>query len=245
MTHYKSQSANSQDNSNVDLREKLYNDREIGPVTISDPESIITRLHGILLDVDPLNYRKSRGANVRSNPEKFYLRVIKTMLLRHAVLARAEVRLSGTGLHIIIWFAEPVELKTEGDRLRWVAIIKAIQRLLPTDHLAPAITAMTRPLGSRNGKNQKKVKCLHRGEPVPPADILKLFDQLSAKPFATVAQVLFGEGPIRPCPICNGEGSSLGVLSATGKCYGGCGKVKLSQLYDVFLETKLSAGKGN
>jgi len=223
---------------NVDIREQLVNGREIGPITlVSLPEAMITSLHGVLFDVDPTSFRKAfTGIGRRINPEQFYREVIKPMLLRHPVLERAEVRISGTGLHMIIRLMEPVVFRTEGERQRWAGIVKAVQRLLPTDHRVPGLNALTRPIGSINSKNGKPVVSLTEGRPVSPTEMISLFEELRARPFATVANVLFATSPIIPCPSCRKAGSSLGVLDHFGHCYsGGCGRVTLAQLFDHFL----------
>jgi hypothetical protein len=224
----------------VDHREQLYNDGEIGTIQqVSRPESMITSLRGILLDIDPGRLRKSVAApDVLAHPDKLYKQVVREMLARDPVLNKAEVRVSGRGLHAILRFSPAIELPTEGERQRWAAIVKVIQRLLPTDPDCPGITALTRPLGSVNSKNGAIVRQLLAGESVTAEEVIGLFERVRTSPFQTVAALLFGSGRIQPCPVCNKTDSRLDVLSAIGKCYGCCGKVRLAQLYDVFLEPR-------
>src|SRR5205823_4305741 len=89
----------------------------------------------------------------RSSPARFYRQIVAPWLERHPVLMDAEVLCSGRGLHVIPWFANPVEFSTDAERRRWSGIIKAVQAVLPTDPSAPGLTALSRPVGSTNGKN--------------------------------------------------------------------------------------------
>lgn len=223
----------------VDQREQLFNEGEAGPIDrVSLPEAMITSLRGILLDIDPKWIRTDLlPVAARDNPAKFYTAIVRKLLSRHPVLSRAEVRGSGQGLHIIIWFREPVEFSIEGDRQRWAAIVKVIQRVLPTDPRCPGITALTRPLGSINGKNGTTVRRLRKGAPVAAEDVVDLFDQVRHRPFRTIAGILFGREPIVPCPVCGDPGSRLKVLDFAGKCYT-CGDAKLGQLFDVFMDAR-------
>jgi hypothetical protein len=226
----------------LDLRKQLFNNRKVGSFQkVQLPAEMITRLWGILLDIDPSLFCKDKAPeNIRMNPAKFYKRVIRPMLARNPVLAKAEVRLSGRGLHLVVWFKDPVEFATDADRQRWAAIIKVIQRLLPTDPHCPGITALTRALGSVNSKNNVTVKQLHEGEPVSSEEVVDLFNLTRTSPFRTVAQILFGGEHLQPCPVCDAPDSRLDILDHVGQCYGNCGKVRLGQLFDVFLKPRLS-----
>lgn len=226
----------------VDAREQLCNGGATGPIKrVSLPLEMITSLRGILLDFDPKRFRKRLvPAEVRASRVKFYKRVIRGMLARHAVLNKAEVRSSGRGLHAILWFNEPVEFTTDADRQRWAAIVKVVQKLLPTDPDCPGITALTRPIGSVNSKNGGAVKTMHEGEPVTAEEVMDLFNQARSSPFRTVAKILFGDDHIKPCPVCGGDGTKLDALDFVGQCYGSCGKVRVGQLFDVFLRPRPS-----
>jgi hypothetical protein len=227
----------------IDHREQLCNDGQTGPVEqVSLPLAMITTLRGIILDVDPHLFRAELvTAYVITQPVEFYRQVIGPMLDRHPVMRKAEVRVSGRGLHVILWLTDPVEFTTDADRMRWAGIVKVIQRLLPTDPDCPGITALTRPIGSVNSENHCRVRQLHKGEPVPADEVVRLFDEVHSSPFRTIARLLFGSDHLTPCPVCNGPRSKLDALDFVGKCYGGCGKVRIGQLYDVFLKARLAS----
>src|SRR5262249_16312066 len=89
--------------------EQPRNGGERGPLElVSLGETMITKLRGILLDLDPGRFRpEAVPVEVLANPTAFHEKVIRPMLARHPVLARAEVRVSGRGVHVIIRFAEP------------------------------------------------------------------------------------------------------------------------------------------
>src|SRR5262249_12037391 len=162
-------------------------------------EEMITSVRGIPLDFDPKLFRPERlSAKARKDPALFSKTLVRTWLRRHPVLTKAERRVSGQGIHAILWFDRPVEFATESDRQRWPAIIKVIQRLLPTDPDSPGITALTRPIGSVNSKNGTNVRTLFKGEPVSAAEVLGLFEEARAKPFRTVTTLLFGSEWVTP-----------------------------------------------
>ena len=226
----------------IDLREQLFNTQAIGPIQqVQLPAEAITSLHGILFDIDPGSFREEVAPpDVRSSPVQFYERVVRPWLDRHPALADAEVRVSGRGLHVIPGLDAPVAFTTDGDRRRWAGVVRAIQAALPTDPHAPGITAVTRPVGSINGKTKTPVHRQVAGKPGPAGRILDLFDQLQHRPFRTVAGILFGPDRVRPCPVCRKEGSGLVALDRAGKCYG-CGTVPLARLYEVFLAPRPAA----
>ncbi len=223
-----------------DAREQLYNDGKIGPITqVQLSEAEITSLHGLMLDLDLRLFRREVVPDcINDDAEAFYRLIVSKWLSHHPVLGKAEVRSSGNGLHVILRFDQPLQFQTEGDRQRWSAIVRVIQRLLPTDPDCPGITALTRPIGSINGKSGREVKRLHEGELITIEEITGLFDQVRAAPFRTVATILFGRDHITPCPICGREQSRLDVLDRIGKCYGHCGQVRLGQLFNAFLQPR-------
>jgi len=229
----------------IDWREQPYNGRACGPIErVQLPLEMITVLYAIVLDFDPARFRQGTlPAGARKDPKIFYTKFIRKFLQRHPVFARAEVRASGQGIHALIHLVEPVEFATESDRQLWAAIVKVVQKLMPTDPDCPGITALTRPINSTNSKNGATVKQLYQGEPVPAEEVLELFEMARKSPFRTVARLVYGDERITPCPICRADGSRLDALDKVGKCYGGCGKVSLGQLYDVYLKPRPSQAK--
>jgi hypothetical protein len=220
---------------NSDQREQLYNDGRIGEINeISTSADQITRLRAIMIDIDLKLLKGPADSDQWPSPRAAYEELIKPMLQRHPVLRNAEVRDSGHGLHVLINFEQSIELKTSADRDRWASIVEIIQRLLPSDPLAPGLGAHTRPAGSNNTKDgdSRPVTQLEAGTPVSARDVEEMAFQCAAAPFMTMASILVGEGP--GCPICNQSGRLLRRSTNHGQCYGGCGRVTLEQLLSLF-----------
>jgi len=221
----------------IDHRKQLFNDGRVGPIEkIQVSTERIVKLRGILFDIDPPNYRC--GPLLRKlpkGPRVFYKRYLREWLDRDPVLKKCEVRMTGRGLHAILWFADPVELNTDADRERWAAKVQVIQAALPIDPDQPGITATTRALGSTNSKNKQEVFRLRKRNPVSLEEVDDLYERMRSSPFKTVLKVLSGTEAPEPCPICGKEDTRLASLDFVGKCYGSCGKVKLDRLYDVVL----------
>ena len=229
----------------IDLREQLVNQRESGPYRAVQliTEQVAT-LHAFFLDLDLHLIRPGPLApGLEVGPAAFYEQTVRHWLARHPVLADAEVRDSGGGLHIIPWLAEPVAFATDGQRRRWDGIVRAVQAVLPVDPHQPGITGLTRALGSTNSKHDAVVERLKVGKPVPVDRVEHLFEQMSRSPFRTVMLVLLGAERIRPCPVCRAEGTTLSAADFVGFCYDSCGKVKLAQLYDLFLAPRPANSK--
>ena len=222
----------------VDQRQQLYNNGESGPFSVIQVSiERILSLNAILFDIDPLLIRESSlTPSVPRGPREFYETVAKIWLSHHPVLRKAEVRISGTGLHVILRILNPPTFGTDGERDRWTGIVQAVQAALPIDTRQPHITAATRPIGSVNSKNGATVELLTPGEPVTQAEVLSLYDNMQHSPFKTVLQILAGDSKIKPCPFCNKPGKQLSALDRIGKCYG-CGNVTLTQLYDLVLSS--------
>lgn len=203
------------------------------------PLPAITSLHGILLDFDPDRFHPHLATPaVMADPQKLLENHVGVWLSRHPIFARARVVDSGRGLHVIVQFSEPVQFKTANDRSKWAAVVKIVQRILPTDLDCPGITALTRPIGSTNGKSGQPVKLLSEGEPVDPEEVLEFCVAAIAKPFGTLFQLLFGDVRISPCPVCRGDETRLDALDHIGRCYGGCGKVTPAAILDLFLKPR-------
>lgn len=229
--------ATTADTAQLDWREQLFNEGLRGPINIVQlSRDRITKLNGILFDIDPKLFGTSAIIPyVPMDPAKFYAVVLKPWLSRHPVLAKAEVRCSGTGLHVILWFANPPEFDADAERQRWAIVVEVVQAALPVDPNQPGITGVTRPIGSINSRNNVPVTRLAAGVPVPREEVIELYDQMRAAPFRTVAQIVFGMDRIAPCPKCNQHGSHMSALKWSGQCYGPCGKVSLDDLYDILL----------
>jgi hypothetical protein len=220
----------------IDAREQLYNEGKTGPaVEVQLPRQRITALRGILFDLDP-------GCLVPDNtifppaddPATFYA-AVRPVIDRHPLARAAEVRSSGTGLHVILWLRPALELHSAAEQEYWDHIVRAVQRTLPADPDMPGITALTRPVGAVNSKNGARVEALKPGEGVSPEAVQEFMARLAAAPFKETALILFGEERVRPCPVCQGEGSRLDALNWVGKCYGGCDKVTGADLYNCIL----------
>jgi hypothetical protein len=226
------------DEANVDAREQLVNDRETGPIhLVSLPEINITKLHGVMLDFDPGLYRADAlPPGTLDSPPAMLQHLADPWLKRHPLLDRAQVRDSGRGLHAILRFAQPVKFESEGERDRWAAAVRVVQRSLPSDPCAPGITALTRPVGSINSKTGRVVSVLEEGTPLDPAEVLKYVEALRAKPFRLIAETLFGPR-CSPCPICRKPGTTLGVQDRAGICYAGGHRVNLADLFDSLCVT--------
>jgi hypothetical protein len=217
----------------VDLREGLWNDRPIGPAShIQLPRERISTLHGIVTDVDAKTLLSGNDLFPSDpDPRKFF-ELIRPVLSRHPLARHAEVRSSGTGLHLINWLEPAVELETASDQKRWDNLVRTVQRSLPSDPRAPGITILTRPVDSINSKNGAVVETLEPGQPITPDAVIAYVDELARAPFRTIALPLLGSERVDPCPACMATGSSLGVLDFAGKCYR-CGTVSLEQLYSL------------
>jgi hypothetical protein len=219
----------------VDEREGLFNDAPVGSAAVIQiPAERITKLHGFVVDVDPkLLVPGNPAFPPADDPRRFY-DLIRPVLDRHPLARHAEVRNSGTGLHLITRFEPAVEFRSAGEQRRWAALVRACQCSLPSDPAAPGITALTRSVGSVNAKNGATVEVLRPAEPVDPARVAEFVAELADAPFQTVAMIWLGTDQVAPCPVCRAPGSRLGVLDRVAQCYR-CGKVTLEALFDAVL----------
>ena len=124
-----------------DAREQLFNGGEVGPIThVQVSTERITQLNGILFDLDPQNLLSGPLLPALSHdPEQFYEQCVQPWLVNDPVLQHMEVRISGTGLHAILWLDPPIEFTDDDERKRWCSITKCVQAALPTDPCAPAL----------------------------------------------------------------------------------------------------------
>jgi hypothetical protein len=218
----------------IDERESLWNENATGPAErIQLPLERITTLRGILFDLDPGLLAPGNQLFAPADEPRVFFASVEPALNRHALARNAEVRSSGTGLHLIVWLSPAVELKTEGEQRYWDAAVKAAQRTLPIDPDMPGVTALTRPVGSVNGKNGARVEALRQGTPVAPAEVEEFVRRVRAAPFKEIALPLVGGPRAMPCPVCRKPDSRLDVLDRVGNCYGGCSKVTGEALLGV------------
>jgi hypothetical protein len=219
-------------------RQQLYNDQLLGRITeVQFPRERITTLHGIMIDLDPKLFRPGNSyLPPRDDPREF-LAGIRPVLDRHPLARQAEVRLSGTGLHVIVRLDPPAKFFTASQQRRWDHIVRAVQYSFPGDPNAPGITAVTRALGSVNTKNQSTVELLHPGRPVTPGAVEDFVSRLGQAPFSQFAALLLGSCRVSPCPLCRGEGSRLDALDEHGMCYAHCGRVGPDKLLELVYAT--------
>src|SRR5262245_29256989 len=125
-------------NSDLDVREALYNDQQVGHASqIQIPLERITRLRGILLDLDPSLLKPDNPLFPPAEAAQEFFANIRPVLDRHPLARSAELRSSGTGLHAIVWMDPAVELTSAADQKRWAAIVRVVQCTLPVDLSAP------------------------------------------------------------------------------------------------------------
>jgi hypothetical protein len=227
-----------------DARKQLYNEGKIGLIQdVQVSTERIMKLNGILFDLDADKLKQGPLIPNRSlDPSQFYSDCVQPWQTRHPVLEQLEVRISGTGLHGILWLDESVEFADDAQRDRWCSIYTIVQSTLPTDPNAPGITATTRALGSINSRNNQTVRILRKGGKVSAADVIGLQEQMCATPFKTLFHILTGADRMSPCPFCSGEGTTMSALDHVGMCYG-CGKVTFVKLCQELFQQQ-TADKG-
>jgi hypothetical protein len=216
------------DGDQTDMREALYNGGDKGVAgRIQVPLERITSLGGFVIDLDPHLIRADSAMFTPSEDSTTFLAQIGPVLDRHPLLRYAEVRASGNGLHLLVLIDPPVDLRTRGEQLYWDAMVKIIRGTVPADPQAPGITALTRAVGSVNGKNSRPVVRLKEGRPVDQEEVIRFATEVARAPFRTVAEILLGDERVDCCPLCLQDG--LTVYDREGRCYR-CGKVSLDRL---------------
>lgn len=183
-----------------------------------------------MVDLDPKFIRTALLTGPGTPAEQLF-RLVAAWLERHPLGRAAEVRFTGTGLHVLFRLDPPVEFESTDQRDHWDAVVKAVQASLPSDPNAPGITILTRPVGSINGKTGLTVTRLRDGGVDPSEKVLAFVADLNERPFAVLAGILHGGGDrLAPCPVCRAAGGSMAVMNKKGQCYG-CGTVSVAQLY--------------
>ncbi len=212
-------------------RKALFNEAEVGLLEqIQRPVDQITSLRGVMYDIDPDKFVGGPFTeSAEAGADQFYDDVVEHWISRHAVLNNAEVRATGTGLHVVLWVDPPIELKDEADRERLAARVQIIQAALPIDPLQPGIAATTRYLGSINSKNGATVRRIRKGTAITGDQLVLLCNDMAGRPFKTLSSILLGAESLTPCPLCGAEGSRLVAQDFFGRCYA-CGNVKVDSL---------------
>jgi hypothetical protein len=249
--------ANKKKAGGSDQREALYNAGAVGvfgDVMVQEHE--VTLVRGILLEIDGecLNFEGILGPPCLDGKE-LYERHVRGWLDNHPVLRKCEVRFSGRWVHCVLRFAKPVEIGSDRQREHWKALIRAVQRSLPTDPEAPSLLAMTRPIGSVNSKTGRQVELLRAGESVTESEVLQFAADLSVRGFATATQIFFGTTDVSPCPICREPDSTLHCTASRfrttnpkignrGSCYY-CGRVTLADVLGLVLKGRGESSEGD
>lgn len=217
-----------------DLREQLVNDRKTGQKEkIAISAERIHQLHALMYDIDPSILRPGGLlGKIPHDPHRLYRRKIKPMLDRNELLNLAEVRCSGSGIHVLLWFAEPVQLDSDRRREELSCVYDLLLPLLPSDPHQPRLTAFTRKVGSINPKSNTKVVVLKEGTPVPYEAVRQLASRVAAAPLRMVVGALLGKEEIAPCPVCVAADSHLVVRDHVGMCYS-CGQVTIDQIWQL------------
>ena len=205
------------------------NDRRVGPLReVQLPTECITSLHGILFDFDPKICRPTIPRSPRRRPGGIPRQHSAPVLERHPLARHAEVRVSGTGLHLILWLSPAAEMRSAGDQAFWAAVVKA-----GSGHAAdrPGHARHHRPHPPASGpptpRTVPRSTRLKAGEPVNPQDVLAFLRESDSAPFREVAVPMLGGERLSPCPVCGVEDTRLDVRDRSGMCYGGCGQVTL------------------
>ena len=233
-----------------DQREALFNAGAVGTFKeIMVQAHEVTLVRGILIDIDIECLRVGKViTEAPTDGHDLYEKYVRGWLDNHPILRRCEVLFTGRGVHCILRFAKPVEIKSDRRRDMWETIIRAVQRSLPSDPAAPSLLAMTRPVGGINSKNGQRVKLLRAGELVTEQEVLQFVDDLTRCGFATFMQIIFGASNVSPCPICRKSDSTLygtapkyrtndPQITRRGSCYH-CGKVDLVRVVELVLKDR-------
>jgi hypothetical protein len=213
----------------VDLseREATFNGRERGPAhAIAKPVEQIAAIRGFMFDVDTkLLDPDVLGESAVASAEQLYEQHVRHWLDRDKVLAKAEVRDTGGGVHVLLWLDEPV-VCAAGQQRHWDAVARGLHDALPGDPNLLGIIAMTRPVGALNLKYDppREVRLLREGKPVTQKEVLDLIDRLTTAPSRLWMNLVTGADRVSPCPLCRKGGTSLGIAGGWKvQCYE-CGR---------------------
>jgi hypothetical protein len=209
-------------------REAIYNGRARGPVDeIACPVEQVAAICGFMIDIDTkLLDPNVVGEDAAAVSQSLYDQHVSRWLERDPVLAKAEVRDTGGGLHVLLILDEPL-IVAAGQQRRWDEVARGLLSVLPSDPRAPGINVMTRPIGAINLKYAppREVRLLREGKPVSKAEILGLVGRVVDAPARLWMSLFCGGERVSPCPLCRKENTSLGVAGAWQlRCYE-CGRV--------------------
>jgi len=230
-----------------DERESLVNDRRRGTkYEITPKVEEVAAIHGFMNDFDCKMLDPAVvGVECVESAEAFYSQHVRLWLDRDPVLAKAEVRDTGGGLHTILWLDEPI-LVAAGEARIWNDIARGICNALPGDPELNGLIALTRPVAAMNTKYNppREVRQLRLGEPVSRAEILNLSRLVAEQPARLWMQLFFGGERAEPCPFCSKE--SLGVAGYWQvRCYQ-CGRANAASLvYRFYSPDFLDSRKEN
>lgn len=216
-----------------DIREAMFNSREQGPAhRIAKPVDQVACINGFMVDLDCgiLDPAVVGEAAIQS-PDNLYEQCVGGWLDRDPVLAKAEVRNTGHGLHVLLWLNEPI-ICTGEDARRWDKIARGMRNALPGDPNLNGIIAMTRPVGAMNSKHEpaKTVTQLRSGLPITRDQILELSRGVTTNPARLWMRIFHGGERVSPCPLCGRGNTSLGVAGNWQvQCYE-CGRVDAAVL---------------
>jgi hypothetical protein len=221
--------------SKVDLQKQFFDGKKVGKFSeVSTSWGSIRQLHGIVMSLNPSQYRKGPFLDSQpKDPTTFFNDIVQPWISRHPTLAKAEVRNNGWGCNVILRFDKPVTLNDEQEHEAWENLIYVLQGSLPAEPMQPLFGPLVRAIGSVESESGRKVIRLAPGEPVSQDEAFKLYHDMCDRPFSTVMHIISGRDRIKPCPACKTKDSVLVAKDHHGVCSGTCGKMMLSQLYDL------------
>lgn len=216
-----------------DERESLVNDCPRGPANLITPRvEEVSSIHGFVNDLDcGILDAAVVGEVSTTSPQALYDEHVRLWLDRDPVLRKAEVRDTGHGLHTVLRLADPIICAADEARI-WDEIALGICNALPGDPKLHGIIALTRPIGAMNTKREPHatVRQLRPGELVTRAEILDLNHRVTEQPSRLWMRLFFGGERAAPCPLCRGNGTSLGLAGKWQcRCYE-CGRVDAAAL---------------
>ncbi len=216
-----------------DERESLVNGRDCGPANrIATTVDEVASIHAFMSDLDcKILDPAVVGEECIQSPAALYEQHVRHWLDRDPALAKAQVRDSGYGLHVLLILDEPI-ICSGDDARHWDKIARGLRNVLPGDPRLNGIIALTRPVGAMNTKQEphREVKLLRPGKSVTQAEILDLNQRVSTAPARLWMRLFFGDERASPCPLCRDTSTTLGVSGNWQvQCYE-CGRVDAAAL---------------